>query len=140
MARTIVNDRDEYYFLTEQLEEVNWALEGQCNDIDCDKYMYKELLKKKYKPVLEHSFSCIESLKREKAAIMRLLSQKKYKKYRITGCNVCKKNLDKLDEKNIIVSFTRPSQRNTKHHKWDCFWVHKRCSSKVKVPEGWKRF
>ncbi len=32
--------RDEYYILLETLEEVNWALEGSCNDIDCDKYRY----------------------------------------------------------------------------------------------------
>ena len=34
-------DRDEYYVLTEKLEEITWALEGKCNDIDCDRYMYQ---------------------------------------------------------------------------------------------------
>ena len=48
--------RDEYYILLETLEEVNWALEGSCNDIDCDKYMYKDLLKKKNRKQLKSCF------------------------------------------------------------------------------------
>ena len=132
-------DRDEYYFLTDKLDEVSWAIKGECNDIDCNKYLYKDLLKKKYKPVLEHNFSCMNKLKREKEAILRLLSQKKYRKFRFERCNVCKKFLDKLNEKNKIVSFTCPLPANEKYHKWNCTWVHGKCSSKVKIPAGWKR-
>ena len=133
-------DKDEYYFLTERFDEITLALEGKCNDIDCDKYIYKDLLKKKYKPVLKHKFSCIESLKRDKAAIMRLLSNKKYKKYRFEKCSVCKKEIDKLNEKSVIVSFTRPSKINSKYTQWEGVWAHKICSSKIKIPKGWKKF
>ena len=56
-------DKEEYYVLTDKLEETEWAIEGKCNDIDCDKYLYKDLLKKKYEPVLKHNFSCIKKLK-----------------------------------------------------------------------------
>ena len=73
------NTKEEYCFLTEKLEEVIWALEGKCNDIDCDSYMYKEILKKKYMPILKHNYSCISKLKTEKGAIMRLLSLKKFR-------------------------------------------------------------
>jgi len=131
---------DEYYLLTEKLEEINWALDSKCNDIDCDKYMYKELLKKRYKPVLEHNFSCIERLKRDKATIMRMLAHRKYKRYRYKKCAVCKKLLDKLNEKNKIIGFTRPSLANNKYFEWKGVWAHKNCKSKVKIPEGWKKF
>lgn len=130
---------DEYYFLIDKLDEVSWAIKGECNDIDCDKYLYKDLLKKKYKPVLEHSFSCMKKLRREKEAILRLLSQKKYKKYRFEKCAVCKRLLDKLDEKNKIVSFTRPSPTNEKYYEWNGVWTHKKCAYKFKIPTGWKK-
>src|SRR3989344_476198 len=127
--------KEEYYLLTDKLEEINWALEGKCNDIDCDKYMYKDLLKKKYKPVLEHSFSCIKKLKIEKEAVLRLLSHKKYFKYRHVKCNVCKKYLDKLNEKNKVASFTKKIKVNDKIcYQWDGVWVHRKCASKVKIP------
>ena len=131
--------RNEYYLLEEKLDEITWALEGKCNDIDCDKYMYKELLKKKYKPVLKHSFSCLDKLKREKEAVMSLLSLKKFKKYRYKKCDVCKRNLDKLSDKNKIVSFTRLSPTNKGYYQWDGVWAHKKCSPKVKIPKGWKK-
>ena len=131
--------RNEYYLLEEKLDEITWALEGKCNDIDCDKYMYKDLLKKKYKPVLKHSFSCLDKLKREKEAVMSLLSLKKFKKYRYKKCDVCKRNLDKLSDKNKIVSFTRPSPTNKRYYQWDGVWAHKKCSPKVKIPKGWKK-
>ena len=38
-------NHEEYLLLTEKLETIEWALEGSCDDIDCDKYMYKDLLK-----------------------------------------------------------------------------------------------
>ena len=88
--------KDEYYLLTEKLEEIEWALDGKCDDIDCDKYMYKDLLKKKYGPVLEHNFSCMKKLESEKQTIMRLLSNKKYNSLRYIKCPVCKSKVDKL--------------------------------------------
>ena len=101
------NVKEEYYVLTEKLEEIGWALDGQCNDIDCDKYMYKDLLKKRYKPVLEHNFSCIKKLKNDKQTILRILSQNKYKKYRYIKCTVCKNHIDKLNENlNILKTIT----------------------------------
>ena len=133
-------DKEEYYFLTEKLEEVQWALKGKCNDIDCNKYMYKDLLKKKYKPVLNHNYSCLESLEREKSAILSLLSLKKFRKYRFKKCQVCGKKLDKLDDRNKIVSFTKPSITSKGYYEWKGYWTHKKCSSKVKTGEGWKRF
>lgn len=132
--------REEYHFLTERLEEIEWALKGECNDIDCDKYLYKSLLKKKYKPVLNHGFSCIKRLRIEKEAVLRILSRKEYKKYRYLKCNVCKKNLDKLSEKSKVVSFTRPIKREEKiFYQWEGKWVHNKCSSKLKILQGWNK-
>ena len=128
---------DEYLFLTERLDEIIWALEGDCNDIDCNKYLYRDLLKKRYKPVLDHNFSCMPKLKQEKEALMRILSNKKYIRYRYKKCNVCKNKLDSLNEKNKIISFTRPSKINKKYIEWNGVWVHEKCSKKVKTPEGW---
>ena len=131
---------DEYYVLTEKLEEITWALEGSCNDIDCDKYMYKEMLKKKYKPLLKHSYSCIPVLKRGKEAIMRLLSLKKFNKFRYKKCNVCNKKIDSLGRKFTIVSFTRPIKfKGKKFYEYKGVQVHKQCKHKVIVPTGWKK-
>ena len=69
------NDEDEYYFLIEKLEEVDWAIKGECDDIDCNKYVYKSLLKKGYRSVLEHNFSCVKKLKHEKYQLYRRLRQ-----------------------------------------------------------------
>ncbi|HLD06515.1 MAG TPA: hypothetical protein VJC16_03200 [Candidatus Nanoarchaeia archaeon] len=87
---------DEYRVLTEKLDEIAWALEGKCNDIDCDKYMYKDLLKKKYKPALAHHYSCIPSLHREKGALMRLLSLRKFRRFRYKKCAICGRTADSL--------------------------------------------
>ncbi len=130
-------DKEEYYFLTEKLDEIEWALEGDCNDIDCNKYMYQNLLKKKYKPVLDHNFSCVKKLKASKLAIMSILSQKKYKPYRYTKCYVCGVNLDKLSQTNEIVSFTRKIDKKDKYYEWKGFWIHRNCNKKVKTPKGW---
>ena len=132
--------RDEYYLLTEILEELDWALGGSCNDIDCDKYMYKNFLKKKYKPVFNHSFSCLKGLNRDKAAVMRLLSLPKFRKFRYEKCSVCKRQLDKLDSSSHIVAFTRRSIRDKKYFEMESVWVHKKCKKFVKIPEGWKKF
>ena len=128
---------EEYLFLTERLDEIIWALEGDCNDIDCNKYLYRDLLKKRYKPVLDHNFSCMPKLKQEKEALIRILSNKKYIRYRYKKCNVCKNKLDSLNEKNKIISFTRPSKINKKYIAWNGVWIHEKCSKKVKTPEGW---
>ncbi len=136
----VKKEREEYWFLTEKLEEIECAIDGKCDDIDCDKFVYKNFLKKKYKPVLEHEFSCMEKLKIEKLAVLRILSQKKYRNYRYIKCKLCKKNVDTLDEKSKIVSFTRPSLNNDKYFEWKGVWAHKKCASKIKIPIGWKKF
>lgn len=129
----------EYSLLCEKLDEVIWALEGKCNDIDCDKYMYQSLLKKKYKPVLRHSYSCILSLKREKAALLRLLSMAKFYRFRYKRCDVCKNKIDSLGKSFAIVSFTRPAElKDRKVYEWGSAQVHKTCKIKVKTPPGWK--
>ncbi|MEK6891189.1 MAG: hypothetical protein AABX03_03550 [Nanoarchaeota archaeon] len=128
---------EEYSFLEERLDETIWALRGSCNDIDCNKYIYKDLLKKRYKPVLDHNFSCMPNLKKEKEALMRILSNKKYAKCRHKKCYVCRNKLDSLDEKSKIISFTRPSKINENYIEIKIAWVHKKCSKKVKAPEGW---
>ena len=131
---------DEYYVLTEKLEEITWALGGSCNDIDCDRYMYKDMLKNKYKPLLKHSYSCIPKLKREKEAVMRLLSFKKFKKFRYKKCEVCNLKLDSLGKDYTIVSFTRPKiSKGEKFYEYKGFRVHKQCKHKVAVPKGWKK-
>ena len=132
--------REEYYFLTEKLEEITWALEGKCNDIDCDRHMYKELQKKKYKPILKHSYSCIPKLKREKEAIMRLLSLKKFGKFRHKICSVCNKKIDSLEEDFTIVSFTHPiTFKGKKVYEYKGVYAHKKCKHKVNIPDGWER-
>jgi len=83
--------REEYHVLVDILDRITWAIDGSCDDIDCDKYMYKETLQKKFKPVLEHTFSCIKKLRKEKEAVLRILSQRKYTKYRYKTCSICKK-------------------------------------------------
>ena len=130
--------RDEYFLLTDKVEEINAALEGYCDDIDCDKYTYRDLLKKKYKPVLEHNFSCIDKLNREKSAVMRLLSLDKFKRFRYEKCSVCNKQVDKLSDTSTIVSFTRPvPDRNA--YEWNGLHVHKKCEKSVTIPEGWNK-
>ena len=131
---------EEYYILIEKQEEITWALGGSYNDIDCDKYMYKEMLKKKYKPLLKHSYSCIPVLKREKEAVMRLLSLKKFNKFRYKKCHVCGRKVDSLGKDFNIVSFTRPIERNSKKfYEYKGIQLHKRCKNKVTIPKGWKK-
>jgi len=136
----IDNKREEYYFLTEKLQEIEAALEGSCNDIDCDKYIYKYCLKKRYKPVLKHGFSCIPSLKREKEAIMRIVSLPRYKKYRYLKCSVCGRKLDSLGKEYSIVSFTRPCTKDKGYVEYNGIYAHKKCKRKVAVPDGWKKW
>ena len=134
----IDHKREEFYFLTEKLQEIDAALDGSCNDIDCDKYTYKYCLKKRYKPVLKHGFSCILSLKREKEAIMRIVSLPRYKKFRYEKCTVCGKKLDSLGKEYSIVSFTRPS-KDKGYFEYKGIYAHKKCKRKVAVPEGWEK-
>ncbi|MBI2542322.1 hypothetical protein HYV80_06440 [Candidatus Woesearchaeota archaeon] len=133
-------NREECYVLTEKLEEITWALDGSCNDIDCDKYMYKRLLKKKYKPVLKHSYSCIPKLKMEKEAVMRLLSLKKFRQFRYKKCEVCGRKIDSLGKHYAIVSFTKPAEYNGKRV-YECKLIrtHKKCKHKVSIPMGWQK-
>lgn len=137
--RKIDSTREEYYLLAEKLEEINAALEGHCNDIDCDKYLYKYCLKKRYKPVLKHGFSCIPPLKREKEAMMRIVSLPRYSKFRYVKCAVCGKKLDSLGNEFAIVSFTRPSG-DKGYVGYKGVDVHKKCKRNVTVPEGWKKW
>ena len=131
---------DEYYVLIENLEEITWALDGSCNDIDCDKYIYKRLLKKKYKPILKHSYSCIPKLKREKEAIMRLLYLKKFRPLRYKKCEVCGKKLDSLGKDHTIVSFTRSVEyKGRKAYEYKGIRAHKKCKHKVHIPTGWQK-
>ncbi|MEK6908739.1 MAG: hypothetical protein AABX23_01665 [Nanoarchaeota archaeon] len=130
--------KEEYFVLSERLEIVRWAISGDCDDIDCDRYLYKDLLRKKYKPVLEHNFSCINKLKREEKALLRILSDKRYKKSRYETCQVCKNYADKLDEKNEIVCFAK-ELGDRKGSEIKTFFVHKRCYKKVKSPKGWNK-
>src|SRR3990167_3056174 len=95
-------DREEYYILERKLEEVIGALEGSCDDVDCDKYLYKNLLKKRYRPVLEHDFSCTPHLKREREALLRLLSLKKFRRFRYKKCSICNKKIDSLGKSYTI--------------------------------------
>lgn len=135
----MTNDHDEYYLLEKKLEEITWALEGSCDDVDCDKYTYRDLFKKKYKPVLEHGFSCLPSLKREKEAVMRLLSLKKFRKFRYKKCDGCKKKVDSLGKEYAVVSFLRPSEfKERKAYEYKGLSIHKKCKKKVPVPQGWE--
>ncbi|MBI1935461.1 hypothetical protein HYS31_03390 [Candidatus Woesearchaeota archaeon] len=135
----IDNKREEFYFLTERLQEIDAALEGNCNDIDCDKYIYKYCLKKIHKPVLRHGFSCTLSLKREKEAIMRIVSLTRYKKCRYLKCTVCGKKVDSLGKECSVVSFTRPCG-DKGYVEYKGIYAHKKCKRKVAVPDGWKRW
>ena len=133
-------NNDEYHVLIEKLEEIIWALEGSCNDIDCDKYMYKTLLKKKYKPILKHSYSCIPKLKREKEAVTHLLSLKKFRTLRYKKCEVCGRKVDSLGKDYTIVSFTRPVEyKERKVYEYKGIKVHKKCKHKVNMPVGWQK-
>lgn len=158
-------EMEEYYFLTDKLEEVEYALKGECNDIDCDKYVYRALLKKKCKPVLKHSFSCIRSLKMEKDALMRILSLSRYNKFRFKKCEVCKRKLDLLGVDCTIVGFTRPDKqaraskghtispnssrpkandillktKKEKYFEFNSVYTHKKCRRKFVIPKGWER-
>ncbi len=130
----------QYYILVDKLEEITWALEGHCNDIDCDHYMYKNLLKKKFRPVLEHSYSCMPSLKRDKEALFRLLSLRKFKKFRYKRCHVCNKNLDSLGDSYTIATFTKPViVHGKKWYEHKGYPVHKRCKRRVAIPDGWNK-
>ena len=138
--QTMNKNNDEYYVLIEKLEEITWALDGSCNDIDCNKYMYKRLLKKKYKPVLKHSYSCIPKLRREREAVMGLLSLKKFRGFRYKKCEVCGRKVDSLGKYYVIVSFTKPAEYNGKRV-YECKLVkaHKKCRRKLTIPTGWQK-
>ncbi len=130
--------KEEYYFLTNRLEEINNALEGFCNDVDCDEYLYRYCIKKKYKPVLNHKSSCIPSFKREKEALMRILSLSRYKKFRYEKCAVCGKKLDSVGNDFAVTGFIRP-YKDHGSFEYKGIHIHKKCERKVIVPEGWEK-
>ena len=130
--------KEEYFVLSERIEIVRWAISGSCDDIDCDGYLYKDLLRKKYGSVLEHNFSCIDKLKRDEKALLRILGDKRYKKFRYEICQVCKKLADKLDEKNEVVCFTKELM-DGKYLEIKTFFIHKKCYEKVKSPKWWNK-
>lgn len=72
---------------------------------------------------------------------MRLLSAKKFRRYRIKKCRVCKKPADTLGKEFDIVGFIRPTLHNKKKaYEWSGAIVHKKCGKKMVTPEGWQRF
>lgn len=129
---------EEYLYLTRRLDIVNQGLEGYCDDVDCDKYVYKDVLKKDFKPTLDHSYSCIGTLVREKKALIRVLSLPRYKEDRYEKCPVCKVLMDKLDEKGVVLfMLTKPLKNgNSQIHIIRC---HEKCKLKFKIPKGWKK-
>ena len=136
---TVASLREEYYLITDFLDKVNWALEGDCDDVDCDKYTFRCCLKKKFRPILEHGYSCIEHLKRKKTTLMRLLSQTKYKRFRFKKCSVCKKNLDTLGKDYTLTSFTKPLKERKRYSQLELISSHKKCQRKVETPEGFSK-
>ena len=132
----VANIKEEYYLLTDHLDEFNQALDGDCDDVDCDKYLFREYLKKRFKPLLEHGFSCIEGLKRQKAVLMRLVSLPKYKRFRFKKCPVCKNEMDKLGEDYMITCFTEPTEKKKKYYKMEIRSSHTKCKSKLNAPKG----
>ena len=131
--------KEEYYELIDKLEKVQWEIDGECSDIDCDKYIYRDCLKKSFKPTLEHNFSCMAHVKHKKKIYEKLLGMKKYRKYRYKKCWVCKKMLDTLGDKAALVSFTKLTiAKKIKGYQLKIEHIHKKCVKKVKVPKGWK--
>ena len=134
--------KDQYFLLTEILDSVKWQLEGGCEDIDCDRYIYKNCLKKSIKPVLEHNLSCMPKLKTDYNALVALLSDKKFKKLRYEKCQICKKEMDKLDNKNPLTSFMAIKPKSVgrlKGYEMRIKRTHKKCQKKLKTPEGFRR-
>src|SRR3989344_5894391 len=121
---------EEYSYLTYRLDVVTWALKGECDDIDCNKYIHRDELRKDCKPVLEHNYSCMDHLKRERNALLRILSQKRYRKERYEQCVVCKKDVDQLDDRSVLTAFSRHSRRNPKYSEIKFVRSHKACSRK----------
>ena len=132
--------KEQYYILTELLDTITWQIRGDCEDIDCNKYIYKNELKK-FHPVLDHKISCIPVLKRQKAAIFHLLGDKKFKQYRYEPCDVCKKQLDTLDDNNKLTTFSskKPSGKTT-FYQMLSYRTHKTCKKKLSIPEGFEKF
>ena len=142
MATT--NIRYQYYLLTGLLDSVKWQIKGGCEDIDCDKYIYLDCMKKsKRVTVLKHKFSCIPKLKRDYKAIIELLDDKKFRKLRYKKCPVCHRLLDSLSDYNPLKSFISKTPKGTgkfKGYEMRIYQTHKRCKKKLKVPEGFRYF
>ena len=138
MAKNIEQSSNEYFYLINQLDIINNYLTGNvCDDIDCDRYMYKDCLKK-HRPILEHKFSCFPMLKRDRDSLMRILSLPKYKRFRYCKCAVCGKIVDKLGKYFHIEGYTKKCEDSSCYH-WDSSYMHKGCKKKFKIPKGWKK-
>ena len=125
--------------LSDLRERVIWQIEGSCEDANCDKYIYLDLFKKKYKPILEHSYSCMPSLKRELATFNSVLSLSRYKKYRFQPCDICKKPYDDLGyDAAPIIGFIAKEAKNN-FYEWRSVHTHAKCRRFVKTPEGFKK-
>ena len=81
-------------------------------------------------------------LKKDYNAIMALLSDKKFKKLRYENCPICKKEMDKLDNRNPLTSFTAIKPKGVgkfKGYEMRIKRTHKKCQKKLKTPEGFKK-
>lgn len=136
--------KDQYWLLTDLLDNTKWQLEGDCEDIDCNRYIYLDSMKRKSVcTVLDHKFSCVPKLKRDYKSIMGLLSEKKFRKLRYKKCDVCAKLLDTLNNKNPITTFiAKKLSGKGKIKGFECkmFRTHKQCKKMLKVPEGFRRW
>ena len=134
--------KSQYYLLVDFLDRTKWQLRGDCEDIDCDKYIYRTSLKKHH-PTLEHSYSCFPSLQRQLQSLMALLSDKKFKRFRFKRCEVCANPLDTLDDKNPFSSFIEiePKKKGKfKGYEFKSFRTHPRCRKLLPTPQGFKAF
>lgn len=135
--------KKQYWFLKSRRDDITWQIKGGCEDIDCDHFIEKRLLKKKYKPALTHSFSCVPKLKYERALLEDLLKHRIFKSLRYRPCDFCKKTLDDLDQKNPPVMFIaiKPTiTKNRKGYATEIMKVHTYCRRKLKAPDGFKAF
>ena len=133
------SQKEEYYVLSDLRERVIWQIEGSCEDANCDKYIYLDLFKKKYKPVLKHSYSCIPSLKRELTTLNAVLLLPRYKKYRFRLCDICKKPYDDLDHDAAPITSFIATEMRDEGYEWRGVRTHKKCQRFVKTPEGFKK-
>jgi hypothetical protein len=129
---------DEYHYLTNRLDTVKVAIEGSCDDIDCDQFIYKDILIDECGPVLNHQSSCMQHLHKEHAALMRILSMQRYAQERYRSCDVCQDQLDTLGEEYTIVGYMQEIQ-GEEVYEYRSYCVHAGCKMEVRIPDGWKK-